>query len=295
MAKYTQVRADTFQTIQINAGIVLSAFTPATGSYNREDIIGATTGGNNFASNPTYSDYFADVDNVPENTKEGKRIDFYDPALSMNFVTVDTPLGKKLIAAADIDGDDNTHIIPRNYLKDEDFGDIWLVGDYTDKNGASNGGFVAIHVKNALNTGGFQFQSTKNGKGQFSADFHGHYTIENIDDVPFEVYIKAGKSESSIYISHNPLDQEVDIGDTASFGCRCDKTDAAESINPSYQWQKQAVGEGGYTDISGATSPVLRVSDVTAAMNGDKYRCKCINGEDVIISNSATLTVRTGA
>lgn len=195
MAKYTQVPLDTFQTIQINAGVVLADFTPATGAYEKSDIIGATTGGNSFSTNPTFSDYFADVDNVPENTMQGKRIDAYDPALSTTFVTVDTDLGKKLIGAADIDGNDSTHIIPRNMLSEDDFGDIWLVGDYSDKNGNTNGGFVAIHIKNALNTGGFEFQSTKNGKGQFSADFHGHYDIEDIDDVPFEVYIKSGTAE----------------------------------------------------------------------------------------------------
>lgn len=195
MAKYTQVRADTFESIQINAGVILNAFDPSTGTYERTAIVGATTGGNSFSTNPTFSDYFEDVDNVPNNTKQGKRIDYYDPALSTTFVTIDNALGKKLITAADIDSDDTTHLIPRNMLSDEDFGDLWLVGDYSDKNGNTNGGFVAIHIKNALNTGGFQFQSTKNGKGTFSAEFHGHYDIEDIDDVPFELYIKKGTAE----------------------------------------------------------------------------------------------------
>lgn len=291
MAKYTQVRADTFQTIQINAGIVLSAFTPATGSYNREDIIGATTGGNQFSSNPTYSDYFSDVDNVPENTREGKQIDSYDPALSTNFVTVDTPLGKKLIAAADIDGDDNTHIIPRNYLKDEDFGDIWLVGDYSTENGA-NGGFVAIHVKNALNTGGFQFQSTKNGKGQFSADFHGHYSIEDIDDIPFEVYIKSGNA-NTLTITTQPASVTKTVGSTASFTVAATTTTGTLT----YQWQAKAASEAGYTDISGETSTTLSLSasEVIADNSGTQYRCKVSNGTDTMYSKSAVLTVTAGA
>lgn len=193
--KFTQVRADTFETIQINAAIILSDFDPSDGSYDKTDIIGATTGGSSFSSNLETSDFGEDIDNVPGRTKQLARVQSFDPTLSTTFVTVDTDLGNKLTAAADIDGTDATHIVPRNTLSDSDFGDIWLVGDYSDKNGTTNGGFVAIHIKNALNTGGFEWQTTKDGKGQFSAEFHGHYDIDDIDDIPFEIYIKAGTAE----------------------------------------------------------------------------------------------------
>lgn len=193
--KFTQVRADTFETIQINAAIILSDFDPSDGSYDKTDIIGATTGGSSFSSNLETSDFGEDIDNVPGRTKQLARVQSFDPTLSTTFVTVDTDLGNKLVAAADIDGTDTTHIVPRNTLSDSDFGDIWLVGDYSDKNGTTNGGFVAIHIKNALNTGGFEWQTTKDGKGQFSAEFHGHYDIDDIDDIPFEIYIKAGTAE----------------------------------------------------------------------------------------------------
>lgn len=197
MPKYTQVRADTFDSIQINAGVLLNNFTPATGTYQKTDIIGATNGGNSFNSNPSFVDYGEDIDNVPANTKQLKRISSYNPVLAGTFVAMDTPLGKKLIAAADIDSEDSTHIIPRASLSEEDFSDIWLVGDYSTKNGAKNGGFVAIHVKNALSTGGFQWQTAKDGKGQFAYEFTGHYDLEDIDDIPFELYIKTGSNEGT--------------------------------------------------------------------------------------------------
>ena len=46
--------------------------------------------------------------------------------------------------------------------KDTDFSDIWWVGDRSD------GGLVAICLRNALSTGGFSLQTTKNGKGQIA-------------------------------------------------------------------------------------------------------------------------------
>ena len=120
MPKYTQVRADAFESIQINAGILLSSFDPASGSYNRANIIGTTSGGVNFNSNTETIDYGEDVDNVPKNTYQLKRVSQFSPSFSGNFVTVDAGLGKKLTAAADIVGTAGTHIVPKNLLSASD-------------------------------------------------------------------------------------------------------------------------------------------------------------------------------
>ena len=112
--------------------------------------------------------------------------------MSGNFITV-TPSSAALMAgAADADKTDTTKITPRNDVADTDFKDIWWVGDYSDKNGATNGGFVAIHMLNSLSTGGFQIQSTNKGKGQFAFEFTGHYSIVDQNKVPYEVFVKAG-------------------------------------------------------------------------------------------------------
>ncbi len=195
--KFTQVPMNTFESIQINAGILLNEFTPATGEYERDNIIGATTGGNSFESNPEMNDFGEDIDNVPANTWQLKRLGSFNPVLSGSFVTADTKLGKMLVAAADIDSGDETHIIPRDALNKEDFQDIWLVGDYSAKNGKNKGGYIAIHVKHALSTGGFALQTEKNEKGQFSYEFTGHYDLDNIEDPPFEIYIKKGEDEAA--------------------------------------------------------------------------------------------------
>lgn len=199
MSKFTQVRLDTFDSIQINAGVILNDFKPGNGSYDKNNIIGATSGGNSFVTNPEFSDYGEDIDNVPANTWQLKRLNSFNPVASGTFVTMNTKLGKKLIGAADESAQSIpfAKIVPRNYLSEEDFGDIWIVGDYSSKNGAENGGFVAIHIKHALSTGGFQWQSTKDGKGTFAYEFTGHYDLENIDDVPFELYIRVGEDEGA--------------------------------------------------------------------------------------------------
>lgn len=193
--QYTKVPANTFQTLQINAGIMVDDFTPATGEIG--NIMGATNSGLTFNSNPEYEDFGEDIDNVPANTKQLKRVKSYDPAASGTFLTMTAALAAALAGAGVIDPEDATHFIPSHVLQDSDFKDIWVVGDYSDKNaGAATAGFVAVHVKNALNTTGFQWSSTKDGKGQFAFEFHGHYDLTNVDDAPYEIYVKAGTAES---------------------------------------------------------------------------------------------------
>lgn len=191
--KFTQIPTNAMEEMQLNAGVLLSNFTPSTAEVS--GIIGATTGGIKFSATPTYSDFGEDIDNCPKNMMELKRQESVEVKISSTFVTVTTAVAKKLMAAADIDTSDQTKIKPRNDLKTEDFADIWWVGDYSDKNGATNGGFVAIHIMNALNTGGFQLQSGDKSKGQFPFEFTGHYSINAQDVVPYEVYIKAGTAE----------------------------------------------------------------------------------------------------
>ena len=115
--------------------------------------------------------------------------------MSGTFVTITASLAKKLAGASDIDSQDATHIVPRNDLDTADFEDMWWIGDYSDKNGATKGGFCAIHLMNALSTGGFQIQSSDKAKGQFAFEFTGHYSINAPDTVPYEIYIKAGTAE----------------------------------------------------------------------------------------------------
>ena len=53
--KYTQIPADTFQKLQLNAGILVKNFAPETGTIT--DIVGATSGGVSFTATPTFSDF----------------------------------------------------------------------------------------------------------------------------------------------------------------------------------------------------------------------------------------------
>ena len=194
--KFTQIPTNTFKELQLNAGILTSNFTPATGTVAADDILGATSGGVSFSATPTHTDLGDDIDNCPENMKELKKLESWEAKMSGTFLTVNTAQAKSLIGAADIGSSDTTKVTPRNDLASTDFADIWWIGDYSDKNGATNGGYIAIHMMNALSTGGFQLQSGDNAKGQFAFEYTAHYSMAAPDTVPYEIYIKAGTEEA---------------------------------------------------------------------------------------------------
>lgn len=196
--KFTKIPVDTFQKLQLNAGILATEFTPATGTLGESGQIGATTGGISFDATPTFSDFGDDIDNCPKNTKELKRLDEWEVKISGTFVSADTAIAKSLIGAADIGTTDTTKVTPRNDIADSDFSTIWLIGDYSDKNGETNGGFIAIKLINALSTGGLKLKTSDKAKGQMAFEYTGHYSISKQNIVPFELYIKAGTAETEV-------------------------------------------------------------------------------------------------
>lgn len=212
--KYTQIPQTAFQNIQLNAGILVDSFVPATGTIGR--LIGATTGGVNFTDTPEFADFGEDIDNCPKNTMELKKLTSHEAKMSGTFVTLDAATVHLLAGAADVDDLDATHIVPRNDLELTDFKDVWWVGDYSDVNNGDNAGYVAIHLMNALNTGGFQIQSTDKAKGQFAFEFTGHYSMDAQDTVPYEIYIKQGGEEITPSVLLNKHAVSVVAGSTVT-------------------------------------------------------------------------------
>ena len=181
MGRFTKIPQNTFNALQVGAGVLLKNFDVETAEYQDEDIICATTGGINPACTPTFSDYGEDVDNCPNNTLELKQIDGYDCTFGFTSLGTTVELIAMSIGAAIIDKEHNK-VTPKTTLARSDFKDIWWVGDRAD------GGLVAIKLMNALSTGGFSLQSTKDGKGQISVTMTGHVSIDAQDVVPMEFY-----------------------------------------------------------------------------------------------------------
>lgn len=183
MGQFTAIPADTFEGMQMDAGVLLKKFDPANPSATtKEDIITATTGGVNAVCQPTYTDLGEDVDNCPVNMMELKHLDSWACTLGFTALGTTAESIRMELGAADIDAE-NGKITPRRDLKQTDFTDeIWWVGD------KANGGYVAVRLAHALSTDGFSLQTTKSGKGQISCTLTGHVSINAQDEVPMTFY-----------------------------------------------------------------------------------------------------------
>lgn len=192
MGKFTQIPQNTFEGLQLDAGMLLKTFDPETGDAPAdEDIICATTGGITASCVAAYSDMGEDVDNCPNNMMELMQLDSWDCKLAFTSLGTSPESIRLALGAADIDAA-ASKITPRSELKQTDFADVWWVGDRAD------GGLVAVCLKNALSTGGFSLKTTKNGKGQVSVELTGHVSIKAQDVVPMEFYSMGATSEEAV-------------------------------------------------------------------------------------------------
>lgn len=183
---YTRIPQDTFDALQVDAGILLKSFDPSDPDVTDSDIITATTGGIKIDCVPEYEDWGEDVDNCPNNMLELKTPAGWDCKVSTTAIGTSPEMIRLSLGAADVSG---SKITPRATLKREDFSTLWWVGDKAD------GGFVAVKLFNALSTGGFSLQTTKKGKGQTSLELTGHVSLAAQDLVPMEFYSISGPSE----------------------------------------------------------------------------------------------------
>lgn len=187
MGMFTKISTEAFDELQLDAGMLLNTFDPSNPAAPADSaIICATTGGIQVSCVPTYSDFGEDVDNVPNNMMEFKHLDGWECKMSTTGLGTSPEAIKLALGAADIPGSNTSKIVPRRDLKDTDFADLWWVGDRAD------GGFVAIKLLNALSTGGFSLQTTKNGKGQISLELTGHVSASAQTVMPMEFYSVEG-------------------------------------------------------------------------------------------------------
>lgn len=183
MGMFTVIPQATFEEMQLDAGVLLKTFNPASPAEPADaDIICATTGGITASCVPTFSDLGEDVDNCPVNMKELKHLDSWVCTLGFTSLGVSPANIKMALGVADVDSQDSTKVTPRRDLKQSDFTDLWWVGDRAD------GGFVAIQLKNALSTGGLSLTTSKAGKGQVAVTLTGHVSMSAQNVVPMVFY-----------------------------------------------------------------------------------------------------------
>lgn len=179
----TKISADAAQKMQVNAGLLLNEF-DIENPVEPEDsaIVTETTGDFSITCTPETTDFFADVNNAPTNTMEGKRITGWTCGLSVTALSVTEEMLKTALGAYEVETDGG--IRPRSTYKVEDFKSLYWVGDMIDDNKL----FVVV-MDNTVSTAGLTFTSTNNGKGTLALTLTPHTSLAEQHKVPMEFYI----------------------------------------------------------------------------------------------------------
>lgn len=190
MWRATRISADAADKMQINAGLLLNNFDVANPVEPAdEDIVCETTGDFSITCTPTVEDFFADVNNAPTNTKEGKQITGWECSLGVTALSITEENLILSLGAADVMEDGGVR--PRHTYNAEDFKSLYWIGDMIDENK-----LFAIVMDDTVSTGGLSFTSTNNGKGGLALTLMPHSTITNIEKVPMAFYILEKVDES---------------------------------------------------------------------------------------------------
>lgn len=197
--RYTKVNPESYKQIPYDAGILVDDFDPETGEITPGDVLWLTTGSNTFNATREFTDMGEGINNVPEGTKQLQKAKPWQAELSGTAISLSADDVVALLSSADKTtvSTSGSKITPRNELLETDFVGKWLICNYSDKTGEKKGGYFAIHIKNALSTGGFSFTTNKEANGETSYTYKAFYDMNNIDEVPFDIYVKAGEDEAA--------------------------------------------------------------------------------------------------
>lgn len=196
----TALRADTFNKLQLNAGILLKnlsydSVTDATalkaaianiisgGSNPIGTLIGATRGGGSF--NVTRETRTPEIDGMRYGFKGSDFVDSADAYLSTTLVEITPQNMQDLLSAGTqvaVSGKKSTVKMKTAIGSSDYLTNLCWVGDLAD------GQLVLICLKNAINTADFTFTYTDKGEGTLAAEFHARQAnVSDYDDAPFEV------------------------------------------------------------------------------------------------------------
>ena len=191
----TGLRSETFENLQLNAGVLiknlsLSSVTDAgalktaiaTAMADSTKVIGATRGGGSFTV--TREIRVPEIDGLRYNFVGGRFVDSADAYLSATLVEVTPENVVMALGSADATtSGKKTTITMHTAIDTTDYiSSITWVGDISD------GRYVAITLKNALNTADFSLTFSDKSEGTLAVELHAHQdAVDDYDTAPFEI------------------------------------------------------------------------------------------------------------
>lgn len=187
----TMARPETFENLQLNAGIFLKNFDYSrvenaegliqaikTASEDKEKYFGATKGGGTFSAVPTMRRI--EVDGMRAPIVGSQVIDEWTVKLTTTLAEITAENMKAAFATGETAKQEKiTTVKIRTDLNANDYIDkLCWIGDISD------GSYVLIDITKALNTAGATLNFTDKGEGNIPVEFVAHQTEISSDYVP---------------------------------------------------------------------------------------------------------------
>ena len=202
----TPLRNETFKSLQLNAGMALVNFDMS--EYDDADelktalsaaitagtgLLGATRGGGTFTI--TREIRQVEADGTRYRFVGSEIVDSVDAYLSTTLIEITPAHLKDVLGNVDITDSQSglKHTLKlRTAFEDDDYlqNVVW-VGDTSE-------GFVAIDLKNALNTADFTFTFADKNEGTVNVEYHAHQgDVSDYDEVPVEIVFFDANAEAT--------------------------------------------------------------------------------------------------
>ena len=294
------IRAEAFDSLQLNAGIFLVDFDYAsatdaaalktlisTAIAAGTNILGVTRGGGSF--NVTREQRTPEVDGMRYAFKGADFVDSADAYMSGTLLEVTPENFKRLLGSCDAStSGKKTTLTMRTAIADTDYitSLVW-VGDIAD------GRLVLIRLDNAFNTQDFSLTFTDKGEGTMTFEFHARQAnVLDYDNAPFEVvFFEPDGSLGEITVTSSA---GTNVGGTAlsttnslSSGQHYVYKVGTSGSAPSIGYREEA--DYTWTEWDGSSE-----INVGASANGKKATLAVVNASGKAVkSGSCTLTVKT--
>ena len=293
------LRNETFDNLQLNAGIFLKNFDYSEISDSDElksaivtaittdtNVLGATRGGGTFTV--TREMRTPEVDGMRYNFKGGNFVDSVDAYLSTTLVEVTASNVRDLLAGVTTTDGLKTTINMRTAISDADYlENVCWVGDLSD------GRLVLICLKNAINTADFTLTFADKNEGTLAVEFHAcQAQVNDYDEAPFEVVFfdtdgEAGALTVESAAGTNVGETTLTVDNTLAASEHYVYKVGTSSAAPTASYHTQA--DYTWTEWSGSGA-----INVGASANGKKATLAVIDSNNRFIkSGTVTLVVKT--
>lgn len=150
------------------------------------NVLGATSGGGSIEIVPDIRDLMEDVDGAVGMYKDCLAVNKIDCKVKTKIAEVKAGTMLMAIGCAEEAtlGSTGKKITLRNHFLSKDYKEIVWAGTLNKSDG-----LMVVRVKNAISTGGLNFEIENQGKGKFDLELTPCIDLANPDESPIEIYL----------------------------------------------------------------------------------------------------------